>query len=535
MTGCLHAKPKLATIAKPKGETRGSDELRKAGIKMVDVLPGKDFNLQDIIATSPNHHVQVMVDGPATPIGQVVEIYAPHFVIPTGLKITYDTLLKENPSPSSDKRMGKSSSIKKGDILEGPIGETKSNHVAITIDSKVQWVFLGHCSVIGALTKEDQENECPVPAIAVELIKKYEGYAKKLPNGSAEAYPDPLPKKGWEVATIGWGNTKYPDGKTVQKGDVISPSDAEEFLIDHIASDTLPKLTKIPTWDRMNENQKGAIISFAYNLGSGFYGGANFASITRVCDSPDKWSDTEWVKAQFIKYRNPGSAVEKGLLIRREDEASVFCTPAKAEFKAAVSNTAKPAKANLPQKKTLKVMYFTQRDNAGQAHRTCNTASCWMGAMYMKPSLWEKCGKDTNADLNYYLKMVEKYGDTTDHTAQGKALNDLGVKSKWDTSVSMREVKEELAAGRPVVMGILHKGHVSSPSGGGHMILAVGYEPNGLIIHDPYGDLSLVGGGYRGSTDGAFKRYSYKNLGPRFEVDGPGTGWARLFIGSRGN
>ena len=98
------------------------------------------------------------------------------------------------------------------------------------------------------------------------------------------------------------------------------------------------------------------------------------------------------------------------------------------------ATTAKPAKKG---KKKLPVMYFSQRDNAAQAHRTCNTASCWMGALYMKTALWEECGEDENADLNFYLPKVETYGDTTDHGAQTRALSSLGVPSEWHTTLSM--------------------------------------------------------------------------------------------------
>ena len=217
------------------------------------------------------------------------------------------------------------------------------------------------------------------------------------------------------------------------------------------------------------------------------------------------------------------------------DVATLAKTP-----KAAAKSTKKAAAAKAPAAKQaakgakkLQVMYFSQRDNAAQAHRTCNTASCWMGALYMKTSLWQECGEDQNADLNFYLPKVETYGDTTDHNAQTRALDGMGVKSAWHTTLTMGDVKKEIDAGRPVVMGVLHKGPASSPRGGGHMILAVGYDDKGMFIHDPYGDMDLVNGGYPGSTDGSFRHYSNKNLGARFEVDGPGTGWGRLFKGSR--
>lgn len=183
-----------------------------------------------------------------------------------------------------------------------------------------------------------------------------------------------------------------------------------------------------------------------------------------------------------------------------------------------------------PKTKKLDIRYFSQRDNAGQSHRTCNTASCWMGAVYMKPSLWDQFGQDDNADLNVYLPRVNQYGDTTDHVAQTKALDSFGVRSSFRRDLSIEDVKEEIDQNRPVVLGIYHKGHVSS-CGGGHMIVAVGYDETSLTIHDPYGELDVVNGDYPGSQNGAYVRYSFKNLRPRFEADGPGTGWGRVFEG----
>ena len=78
----------------------------------------------------------------------------------------------------------------------------------------------------------------------------------------------------------------------------------------------------------MNQNQQGALYSFAYNLGANFYGGANFQSITRVCDTVSRWKDQGWITEQFEKYRNPGSPAEEGLRRRRRAEAELFCKPA---------------------------------------------------------------------------------------------------------------------------------------------------------------------------------------------------------------
>ena len=154
-----------------------------------------------------------------------------------------------------------------------------------------------------------------VPQCGVELIKEFEGYESK-------AYADPI--HGWEVPTIGYGTTVYPNGQKVRQGDTTNPTQAEEYLIHHIESTARPDLERIPTWGRMNDNQRGAIYSFAYNLGSGFYNSPGFKSITQVCDSVDRWGDRAWITEQFVKYRNPGTSAEAGLRRRREAEAKLF-------------------------------------------------------------------------------------------------------------------------------------------------------------------------------------------------------------------
>lgn len=167
--------------------------------------------------------------------------------------------------------------------------------------------------------------EQEVPEEGLALIRSFEGYAQALPDGRAQAYPDPI--AGWQVPTIGFGTTRYPNGEQVRQGDVISRDQADAYLKDAVERECRPSLEDIPTWGQMNSNQHSALYSFAYNLGPGFYGGADFASITLVCDSPDRWDDKDWVSEQFIKYRNPGSPAEAGLLRRRQAEADLFCQP----------------------------------------------------------------------------------------------------------------------------------------------------------------------------------------------------------------
>lgn len=155
-----------------------------------------------------------------------------------------------------------------------------------------------------------------VPMPGIELIKKFEGLELK-------AYPDPL--TGGDPWTIGYGSTFYANGNRVKKGDVITKDQADFELIENCKRAFLPKLQKIPYYNEMDDYQRGALLSFAYNLGAGFYGATNFETITRTL------KNKEWgaMRKALLLYRNPGSNVEEGLRRRRNAEADVWFTNVK--------------------------------------------------------------------------------------------------------------------------------------------------------------------------------------------------------------
>jgi GH24 family phage-related lysozyme (muramidase) len=148
-------------------------------------------------------------------------------------------------------------------------------------------------------------------ASALKLIKEFEGC-------HLTAYPDPL--SGGDPWTIGYGTTRYPGGRRVSRGDKITVIEADMFVrteIDQIAK----KLSEIvPHWPAMTDGQKSALISFAYNLGSGFYDTVGFETISKRLRERD-WSA---VPAALELYRNPGTNVESGLLRRRRAEGELW-------------------------------------------------------------------------------------------------------------------------------------------------------------------------------------------------------------------
>lgn len=144
---------------------------------------------------------------------------------------------------------------------------------------------------------------------ALKLIQDFEGC-------HLEAYKCPA-----GVWSIGWGTTRYGDGRKVQKGDKINRVEADMLLrqeVDRIAE----KLrTTVPHWREMEDHQKCALVSFAYNLGADFYGQApDFETITAKLRDR-KWDD---VPAAMLLYRNPGSSFEAGLKRRREAEGRLW-------------------------------------------------------------------------------------------------------------------------------------------------------------------------------------------------------------------
>ena len=170
--------------------------------------------------------------------------------------------------------------------------------------------------------------------------------------------------------------------------------------------------------------------------------------------------------------------------------------------------------------------YFSQRDSVtGQGDRMCYSSTCAMAAEFLKLGCLAGSGQPDDR----YLALVERFGDTTSAQAQMAALERLGIHATFRTDGRIEQLIAQLRLGFPIPVGWLHHGPVSAPSGGGHWSLVVGWDPDTrqVIMHDPYGEARLVGGGYETTAIGSGKgqRYSEKNWGRRWMVEGVGSGW----------
>lgn len=151
-----------------------------------------------------------------------------------------------------------------------------------------------------------------VSARALALIKEFEGF-------SAKAYRDIA-----GVWTIGYGTTAAAGvGIAPKAGMVISEADATMYLrraVDDFAG-KIASAIKVPA----NENEFGAFVSLAYNIGPTAFlksSALKHFNAGRKAETADAM--LLWNKATI----NGKRRVVKGLARRREAERALFLTPA---------------------------------------------------------------------------------------------------------------------------------------------------------------------------------------------------------------
>jgi GH24 family phage-related lysozyme (muramidase) len=379
-----------------------------------------------------------------------------------------------------------------------------------------------HAASSTASTAVGHRDAAPAYEPALQLIAEFEGFVD-------HAYPDPA--SGGEPWTIGYGFTSI-DGRPVQPGDTLSRAEADAQLLGGVNACARHLASRVPYWSAMAEDQRCCLISFAWNLGEDFYGGAGFDTISRRLREKD-WAA---VPEALLLYCDPGSSVQAGLLRRREAEADLWQQgmaslasaaaqpasagqlsgvggPRAADRPGSIATATTPAVA--PHANPLNVPWFDQLAmDDGQGWRDCFSASSAMLAAY-----W---GKEANEDD--YNALRQQYGDSTSAEAQLAALRHLGLQAEFRTDGSLDNLKAQIDAGRPVAVGWLHHGPPAAPSGGGHWTVVIGYDASGVIMNDPYGSCDLVNGGYPQNHNGARQHYSYANWEPRWRPQGSG-GW----------
>lgn len=404
----------------------------------------------------------------------------------------------------------------------------------------------------------------------VDLIKSFEGLR-------LDAYIDAV-----GVPTIGYGHT----GPDVKLGNRVNVQQAEILLKKDLArfEEAVERLVKIP----LNQVQFDALVSFAFNVGAGAFEESTLLRRLNAKENP-----CNVAKEEFPRWnKGDGGKVLAGLTRRRLSEAELFCQAPPVTKTGKISITSKQQtylkkrpvpssslsnkeKAEVYQGRTIKnctilerkgkhtylelgfglgrwwvfdphwngletesgvkpyaidknlhylrdFPYFYQQDNGSSGWRQCQTSSIAMCLKYLDvPGI--------NDDLDY-LKIVNKYGDTTSREPHHRALADLNVYAKFTLSADIQDVKDEIDSGKPVAAGILHHGTFSAPTGGGHFVVITGYDQDSWLVQDPFGKIDMVNGGWldKGAVAGKNVRYSFKHFNPRFFVGGGANGWCWL-------
>lgn len=140
------------------------------------------------------------------------------------------------------------------------------------------------------------------------LVKPFEGYHRRLPDGGCISYPDP--GTGGDPWTIGYGST----GPGIIEGTVWTHGQAQDALDDHLQKFTAGVLALSPGLAVEPPRRLAAIISFAYNCGLGNY---------RISTLRRRVNEKDWPGAQheIKKWDKAAGRRMRGLTRRREAEA----------------------------------------------------------------------------------------------------------------------------------------------------------------------------------------------------------------------
>jgi lysozyme len=142
--------------------------------------------------------------------------------------------------------------------------------------------------------------------IAAVLCMRFEGY---------RAHPYLCPAG---VPTVGYGSTRYADGRLVALSDpAITKTQAEHLLLLTLRRDYLPGVLAASPGLINHPKALGAMVDFAYNTGVPRYR----ASTLRRCINDQRWSDA---KTQLLKWTRGGGKILPGLVARRTAEGALL-------------------------------------------------------------------------------------------------------------------------------------------------------------------------------------------------------------------
>lgn len=141
---------------------------------------------------------------------------------------------------------------------------------------------------------------------ALSLVSGLEGF-------SSRAYADPPGQT--ELYSIGYGHQINGTNDGLSTSSVISEEQGLQLLSSDIAwaDECVQSSVDVP----LNDNQRAALISLAYNIGCPNFSGSTLVKILNQ-------GDYAGASDQFQVWRKAGGVVNAGLVARRQTETEVF-------------------------------------------------------------------------------------------------------------------------------------------------------------------------------------------------------------------
>lgn len=147
----------------------------------------------------------------------------------------------------------------------------------------------------------------------IKIIQKSESCAKRQPDGTFKAYPDP--GSGGDPWTIGWGST----GADIKPGTIWSQKQCDERFSEHVAQ-FAQAVTKAIGSAPTTQHQFDAMVSLAYNIGVNAFAGSTVLK-------KHKAGDFKGAAAAFGMWNKSKGKVLNGLTTRRAAEAALYGQP----------------------------------------------------------------------------------------------------------------------------------------------------------------------------------------------------------------